>query len=138
MATTIGLYFDGPNGTLTYYKDGENLGVAFSGLNEVEEDLYPVVCSTAAKTEMALGVMKRDYLSLQDRCRSVILAQLSREEHIDRLPLPRSVKAFLTEQTEDFQAEAALSKNNSNHDKGPNASLLRGLVQQRFSKMSHW
>ncbi len=70
-------------------QDGVNLGVAFNGLNEVAEDLYPVVCSTAAKTEMALGVTKREYESLQDRCRAVILAHLSREEHIDRLPLPR-------------------------------------------------
>jgi len=31
VATTIGLYFDGPAGTLTYFKDGEDLGVAFTG-----------------------------------------------------------------------------------------------------------
>ena len=67
VATTIGIYFDGANGTLTYYKDGVSLGTAFSGLNEVEEPLYPIVCSTAAKTEMALGVMKREFLSLQER-----------------------------------------------------------------------
>lgn len=34
-ATTIGLLFDGITGTLSYYKDGEYLGVAFWGLNEV-------------------------------------------------------------------------------------------------------
>ena len=65
VATTIGIYFDGCNGTLTYYKDGACLGRAFSGLAEVEEPLYPIVCSTAAKTEMALGVMKREFFSLQ-------------------------------------------------------------------------
>ena len=65
VATTIGIYFDGCNGTLTYYKDGACLGRAFAGLAEVEEPLYPIVCSTAAKTEMALGVMKREFFSLQ-------------------------------------------------------------------------
>ncbi len=114
MATTIGLYFDGPNGTLTYYKDGASLGVAFTGLDKAtKEPLYPVVCSTAAKTEMALGVMKRDFTCLQDRCRSVVLAHLQEEEHIDTLPLPRSVMAFLREGLEDFQAEADLSRNNA-------------------------
>ena len=44
VATTIGLYFDGIAGTLTYYKDGQCLGVAFSGLQEVTEPLYPIVC----------------------------------------------------------------------------------------------
>ena len=34
-------------------------------LAQVTEPLYPIVCSTAAKTEMALGVLKRDFLSLQ-------------------------------------------------------------------------
>ena len=50
IATTIGLYFDGVAGTLTYYKDGACLGVAFTGLQDVTEPLYPIVCSTAAKT----------------------------------------------------------------------------------------
>lgn len=35
QATRIGLLFDGINGTLTYFKDGECLGIAFRGLNEV-------------------------------------------------------------------------------------------------------
>lgn len=34
-ATRIGILFDGILGTLTYYKDGVCLGVAFRGLNEV-------------------------------------------------------------------------------------------------------
>lgn len=39
-ATTIGLLFDGITGTLSYYKDGEYLGVAFWGLNEVTIFLF--------------------------------------------------------------------------------------------------
>ena len=35
VATTIGIYFDGISGNLTFYKDGHNLGVAFTGLHEV-------------------------------------------------------------------------------------------------------
>lgn len=36
QATTIGILFDGIDGTLTYYKDGQCLGVAFRGLNKVK------------------------------------------------------------------------------------------------------
>ena len=50
IATTIGLYFDGVAGTLTYYKDGMCLGVAFTNLQDVTEPLYPIVCSTAYRT----------------------------------------------------------------------------------------
>ena len=68
--------------SLTYYKDGLCLGVAFTGLQEVTEPLFPIVCSTAAKTEMSLGVMKRDFQSLQDRCRATVLQHLTHEEQI--------------------------------------------------------
>ncbi|KAJ8960997.1 hypothetical protein NQ318_020301 [Aromia moschata] len=59
VATKIGILFDGIAGTLTYYKDEKCLGVAFRGLNEIKEPLYPIICSTAAKTEMFLDSMKR-------------------------------------------------------------------------------
>ena len=112
IATTIGLYFDGVAGTLTYFKDGVCLGVAFTGLHEVVEPLYPIVCSTAAKTEMALGVLKRDFVNLQDRCRATILGQLTHEEQIDQLCLPLRIKQYISEGLENFQEDVALSMNN--------------------------
>lgn len=65
--TTIGLLFDAGQGTLTYFKDGLCLGVAFKGLDTITQKLYPVVCSTAAKTEMTLANLRRDFFNLQDR-----------------------------------------------------------------------
>lgn len=38
--TTIGILFNGIEGTLTYYKDGVCLGVAFSGLDKVSFSFY--------------------------------------------------------------------------------------------------
>ena len=80
VATTVGLYFDGVSGSLTFFKDNICLGVAFTGLQEVTEPLYPIICSTAVKTEMALGILGRDFQSLQDRCRASILSWLTAEE----------------------------------------------------------
>ena len=62
--TTIGIYFDGIAGTLTYYKDGVSLGQAFSGLELIEEPLYPIVCSTAAKSKMKL-INEINYLPME-------------------------------------------------------------------------
>jgi len=84
IPTLIGVYFDGLAGTLTYYKDGVSLGIAFIDLQNVTEQLYPIVCSTAAKTEMSLGLLKQDFQNLQDRCRASILSQLTCEEEIER------------------------------------------------------
>nr|XP_018905064.1 PREDICTED: SPRY domain-containing SOCS box protein 3 [Bemisia tabaci] len=97
-ATIIGILFDGINGTLTYYKDGKNLGIAFSGLQDVKEALYPMVCSTAAKTEMTLMFMRRDFVNLQDRCRAVILKTINNNQQtLEQLQLPSMIKNYLSE-----------------------------------------
>ena len=93
-ATTIGMCLDWPQGTLTYFKDGVCLGVAFRGLNKVTEDLYPMVSSTAAKTEMTLGLCLRGFDNLQDRCR-VVIAQYCENNCIDDLPLPVKIKEYI-------------------------------------------
>ena len=105
IATTIGLYFDGVAGTLTYYKDTECLGVAFTNLQDISEPLFPIVCSTSAKTEMELGGLKRDFHSLQDRCRATILSNFKHEEQINQLKLPLRIKHFISEGLENFQNE---------------------------------
>ena len=81
------------------------------------EPLYPMICSTAAKTEMSLGVMKREFQSLQDMCRAATLRQLTEAEQIDRqidqLPLPKALKVFVAEGlSEDCQDDIALAQNN--------------------------
>lgn len=96
-ATTIGLLLDLEQGTLTYYKDGINLGIAFTGLDKVEDELYPVISSTAAKTEMTLGVTLRGFHDLQDRCRAAIVKAVKHGYDLDLLPLPRRIKGYLHE-----------------------------------------
>ena len=98
-ATTIGLLFNGVKGTLTYYKDGECLGVAFDNLDKIEENLYPMISSTAAKTEMTLVSCRRCFTSLQDRSRHVILGHIDSLASIKTLPIPQITKEFLLEET---------------------------------------
>lgn len=96
-ATVIGILFDGVAGTLTYYKDGKSLGVAFRGLNEVKDLLFPMICSTAAKTEMTLESMKRDFVNLQDRCRAVIVKRIADKKDLEKLLVPPRIRSFLGE-----------------------------------------
>ncbi|XP_040570031.1 SPRY domain-containing SOCS box protein 3 [Lepeophtheirus salmonis] len=98
VPTTIGVYFDGIEGVLTFYKDRVNLGIAFTNLNYIQEPLYPIICSTAAKTEMALGIAKREYFSLQDRCRDVVLQYVSYSNQVFELNLPSKLKEFIIEE----------------------------------------
>ncbi|XP_055709381.1 SPRY domain-containing SOCS box protein 3 [Phlebotomus papatasi] len=101
QGTTVGLLFDGIAGTLTYYKDGLCLGVAFRGLNEVQEPLYPIVCSTAAKTEMFLSECRRDFVNLQDRCRAAIVKRVKKRDDIPQLNLPPRIAKYLEETLSD-------------------------------------
>ncbi|GAB6026301.1 hypothetical protein CHUAL_012507 [Chamberlinius hualienensis] len=102
-ATTIGLLFDGIQGSLTYYKDGTCLGVAFTGLNKINELIFPIVCSTAAKTEMTLGIQRRDFHSLQDRCRAIIREQLGENlSQLNNLHLPNPLKAYINEDVDNY------------------------------------
>ncbi|XP_030753795.1 SPRY domain-containing SOCS box protein 3 [Sitophilus oryzae] len=97
VTTTVGLYFDGLAGTLTYYKDGKCLGVAFRDLHLIKEPLYPIISSTAAMTEMILINTRRDFINLQDRCRAVIVRNLKRKQDLKELYLPRRIETYLAE-----------------------------------------
>lgn len=118
-STLIGCLYDGRQGTMTYFKDGENLGIAFTGLNLVKEYLYPTVCSTAAKTEFIITFSRRDFVNLQDRyvlikivnkppalnhvvfgwlffrCRNVIRNNLRNQIHLDKLNIPKPILSYL-------------------------------------------
>lgn len=95
VPATIGVYFDGLGGTLTYYKDGKCLGVAFHDLHKIKKPLYPIVISTAAKSQMFISKARRDFPSLQDRCRSEILKHVENESDIKSLELPFIVTNYL-------------------------------------------
>ncbi|RUS69451.1 hypothetical protein EGW08_022785 [Elysia chlorotica] len=101
----VGVLLDRVRGHLSFFKDGQNLGVAFTGLDLVADDLYPTVCSTAAKTAMTVGRRQRSFIDLQDRCRHAIATSISsnisapdtEKEAVDKLPLPSKMKLYILE-----------------------------------------
>lgn len=95
--TTVGLLFDSKKGTLTIYKDGTELGVAFTGLDKVKKNLYPMVSSTAARVVVILDNCRKFYYhnSLLDRCCDQILSCLIDRYDVNKLPLPDSLKEYL-------------------------------------------
>ncbi|CAM1303735.1 Uncharacterised protein g3589 [Pycnogonum litorale] len=94
VSTTIGILYDDYDGTMTFFKDGVDLGVAFDDIR-IDQELFPMVCSTAAKTEMTLLTMRRDFINLQDMCRNVILQN---DAVIDNLAtVPNRIKRYIRE-----------------------------------------
>jgi SPRY domain-containing SOCS box protein 3 len=96
--TTVGILLNNYTGTLTYYRDGKCLGIAFTGFDNVREPLYPMVCS-ASMTTISLAHLRRE-LSLQEMCRSVIIKRVSSQIQVDKLPLPTRIKRYLCEPVE--------------------------------------
>ncbi|XP_005104344.1 SPRY domain-containing SOCS box protein 3 [Aplysia californica] len=95
--TVIGVLLNMYKGTLTFYKNGVSLGEAFTGLNTKCEPLYPLISSTATETELGLGVRTCRYLTLQEKCFSMIRSSLKNIDNVDNLPLPNLMKNHIRE-----------------------------------------
>ena len=90
--TVIGLCLNKEQGTLSYYKDGHPLGIAFEGLDGVKDDLFPYATCMTGRIEMTLGKRTRIFHSLQERCRATIAKEISGSSATLRLPLPPKIK----------------------------------------------
>ena len=135
--TTVGLLYDGPRGTLSYFKDGVSLGVAFTDVTDEDEGgLYPAICSTAAKTQMILGRTLRSFDSLKDRCRVVIARSLRTPAGVDALPLPAELRKYVRDSVPGWaagdEAEVSERKKAPRQLHGVGMPLSRRRAQQQL------
>ncbi|XP_069479310.1 SPRY domain-containing SOCS box protein 3-like [Ambystoma mexicanum] len=93
--TVIGVHLNMTEGTLTFFRKGQSLGLAFTGLDTVRSPLYPMVCSTAAGTELQVRMQRCRLPSLQESCLFTVSQSLLDKAMADTLPLPRAVKGLL-------------------------------------------
>ncbi|XP_012556406.1 SPRY domain-containing SOCS box protein 3 isoform X1 [Hydra vulgaris] len=92
--SVIGCHLDLWKGTLSFYKNGEPLGIAFEGL--LGKKLYPMISSTAARTKMKLVCSYKINFSLQYLCCKEISKNISSSsEALADLPLPSGLKRYL-------------------------------------------
>ncbi|XP_076751085.1 SPRY domain-containing SOCS box protein 3 [Xylocopa sonorina] len=70
QGTLVGVHLDTWRGTLQFFLNRKPLGIAFSGLRNIE--LYPMVSSTAAQSKMRLIHSCSAPVSLQMECLSVL------------------------------------------------------------------
>ncbi|KAJ8681202.1 hypothetical protein QAD02_016989 [Eretmocerus hayati] len=70
QGSIVGVHLDTWRGTLQFFLDRKPLGIAFTGLRGME--LYPMVCSTAAKSRMKVTYSCSMPASLQMECLSIL------------------------------------------------------------------
>jgi len=94
QGSIVGVHLDMWNGTLTFYKNKKSLGIAYTGLNG--KTLYPVVCSTAARSGMKMITSRSYPSSLMFMCcqklRDCVPEQMS---VLEALPFPPGLRGYL-------------------------------------------
>ncbi|XP_033119066.1 SPRY domain-containing SOCS box protein 3-like [Anneissia japonica] len=92
----IGVHLDMWQGTLSFYKNGQRLGVAKSGL--IGKSWYPMVCSTAARSSMRLVRSISYPSSLQFMCCTVLRRHIPQEQNVLKaLAFPPGLKNYLND-----------------------------------------
>lgn len=71
FGSLVGVHLDTCNGTIEFYLNRKPLGIAFSGLKGKE--LYPMVCSTAARSAMRITCAIQFESTLQMKCLQLIV-----------------------------------------------------------------
>ncbi|XP_044017793.1 SPRY domain-containing SOCS box protein 3-like [Aphidius gifuensis] len=66
QGSLVGVYYDSWKGTIEFFVNRKSLGIAFTGLYNLT--LYPMVCSTAAKSIIRLSQCLSTQSSLQMEC----------------------------------------------------------------------
>jgi SPRY domain-containing SOCS box protein 3 len=95
QSTVIGVHLNLYTGTITFYKDGKSLGVAFKAIETAGKEFYPVICSTAINTELEVGIQTCRYSSLHEKCCLVVAQSVDMTRNIKYLPLPNLLKSHL-------------------------------------------
>lgn len=75
---TMGFLFDSSAGTLSYYKNGEYLGVAFNNMREPSGlPLFPMICSSnSARVRLTLKNVRTELPTMKERCRDILIRVL--------------------------------------------------------------
>jgi len=93
--TIIGIHLNLYAGTITFYKDGKSLGIAFKNILTCDREFYPMICSTAANTELEVGVQTCCYTKLQEKCCHLLAQSVYKTDDIELLPLPNLFKQYI-------------------------------------------
>ncbi|XP_066145236.1 SPRY domain-containing SOCS box protein 3 isoform X2 [Euwallacea fornicatus] len=84
VGSIVGVHLDMCNGTLEYFLNRKSLGIAYRGLKG--KDLYPMVCSTAAKSCIRVTCSVTKELTMQMMCLKLVMNNPSLYETYKNIP----------------------------------------------------
>ena len=90
----VGVHYDSYYGTVAFEVNGKSSGLAYDRVH-TNIDMYPMLCASAANTQMRLVYATSSVMSLKAIARGVIRSGISREKDIEKLTLPPHLKSYL-------------------------------------------
>lgn len=94
----VGVHYDAYYGTVAFELNGKSSGLAYEDVH-TNIDMYPMLCASAAGTQMRLVYSSSTVMSLKAISRGVIRLCMANEKDIEKLILPPHLKSYLAYQT---------------------------------------
>ncbi len=94
----LSVLYDSYYGTLAFEVNGRSSGLAYEKIH-TNIDMYPMICGSAAGTQMRLVYSSSSVTSLKAIARGAIRMSISKEKDIEELELPTILKSYLLYQS---------------------------------------
>lgn len=117
----VGVHYDSYYGTVAFEVNGKSSGVAYEKVH-TNIDMYPMLCASAASTQMRLVYASSSVTSLKAVARGVIRSSMSKEKDIEKLTLPVHLKSYLL-----YRSKSKTSRKNRGMDSTANNQKERNL-----------
>lgn len=91
----VGVHYDSYYGTLAFEVNSKCSGLAYEKIH-TNIDMYPMLCASAAGTQMRLVYSSSSVMSLKAIARGVIRSSLVSEKDTEKLTLPTHLKSYLS------------------------------------------
>lgn len=105
----ISVHYDSYYGMVAFEVNGKSSGLAFEKVH-TNIDMYPMLCGSAAGTQMRLVYSSSSVMSLRALCRGVIRSSMAKEKDLEKLILPSHLKSYLL-----YRSKSKTSSSKRNH-----------------------
>lgn len=94
----VAVHYDAYYGTVAFELNGKSSGLAYEKVH-TNIDMYPMLCASAAGTQMRLTYSSSSVMSLKALSRGVIRSSVRKEKDLEKLILPHHLKSYVLYQT---------------------------------------
>ncbi len=130
----VGVHYDSYYGTVSFELNGKSSSVAFENVH-TNIDMYPMLCGSAANTQMRLVYAGSSVASLRAISRGVIRSTVRRERDLEKLPLPTHLKSYLLYSSSKSKPPSSSSSSSGSGGRKKHSSIHKDRNLNRHESM---